>query len=173
MHSIEAILTDLDGVIRHWKSDAIHKKEIECGFEPGVLYSICFKENLLSQVVTGQISDDEWRNRVQTKLARSISESSAKELVDIWTHAEIYIDQTVIEIYKHHYPDAKLILATTKNFSHRIYIGKKMYAEVTLTFDKGRWKSYEYTFADYKQQCYHDFFIKVRSKLVEQLKSKH
>jgi hypothetical protein len=68
---------------------------------------------------------------------------------------------------------SKLILATTKNYSHRIYIGEKMYAEVTLIFDKGKWKPFEYTYPDYKQECYHDFFNKVRKRLLEQLKSKH
>ena len=67
---------------------------------------------------------------------------------------------------------SKLILATTKNYSHRIYIGKKMYAEVTLVFDKGRWNPLPYTYPDYKQKCYHDFFDKVRKRLLEQLKSK-
>ena len=67
---------------------------------------------------------------------------------------------------------SKLVLATTKNYSHRIYIGKKMYAEVTLIFDKGTWQSLPYTYPDYKQQCYFDFFAKVRTRLLEQLKSK-
>lgn len=66
---------------------------------------------------------------------------------------------------------SKLVLATTKNYSHRIYIGKKMYAEVTLIFDKGRWQPLGHTYPDYKQQCYFDFFEKVRSRLLEQLKS--
>ena len=66
---------------------------------------------------------------------------------------------------------SKLILASTKNYSHRIYIGKKIYAEVTLIFDKGRWCPFEYTYPDYKQQCYFDFFDKARKRLLEQLKS--
>jgi hypothetical protein len=65
---------------------------------------------------------------------------------------------------------SKLVLATTKNYSHRIYIGKKMYAEVTLLFDKGHWKPFDYTYPDYRQQCYFDFFDKVRTRLAEQLK---
>jgi len=68
---------------------------------------------------------------------------------------------------------SKLVLATTKNYAHRIYIGKKMYAEVTLFFDNGRWQSFEYTYPDYKQGHYFDFFDKVRIKLLEQLKSRH
>ncbi|MHC4394992.1 MAG: DUF4416 family protein [Planctomycetota bacterium] len=68
---------------------------------------------------------------------------------------------------------SKLILATTKNYSHRIYIGQKMYAEVTLIFDKGQWRPFEYTYPDYREQCYFGFFSKIRNRLVEQLKSKH
>ena len=67
---------------------------------------------------------------------------------------------------------SKLILASTKNFSHRIYIGKKMYAETTLIFDKGTWRSLPYTFPDYAQGRYFEFFDKIRTRLVEQLKSK-
>ena len=67
---------------------------------------------------------------------------------------------------------SKLILATTKNYSHRIYIGKEMYAEVTLIFDKGHWRALGHTYPDYRQKCYFDFFLKVRTRLLEQLKSK-
>ena len=68
---------------------------------------------------------------------------------------------------------SKLILATAKNYSHRIYIGRKMYAEVTLVFDKGSWCPLPYTYPDYRQRCYFDFFDKVRTRLLEQLKSQH
>ena len=67
---------------------------------------------------------------------------------------------------------SKLVLASTKNYSHRIYIGEKIYAEVTLIFDKGSWRPLAYTYPDYKQQCYFDFFEKIRTRLLEQLKSK-
>lgn len=67
---------------------------------------------------------------------------------------------------------SKLVLATTKNYSHRIYIGKQMYAEVTLIFDKGAWQPLPYTYPDYRLAYYHEFFSKVRTKLLEQLKSK-
>ena len=65
---------------------------------------------------------------------------------------------------------SKLVLATTKDFSHRIYIGKKMWAEVTLTYHKGQWLSYRYTFPDHKEDRYHKFFSQAREKLALQLK---
>ena len=65
---------------------------------------------------------------------------------------------------------SKLVLASTKNFSHRIYIGKRIWAEVTLIYSKGQWRSFEYTFPDHKEDRYHDFFSRVRNKLVQQLR---
>ena len=66
---------------------------------------------------------------------------------------------------------SKLVLATTKNYSHRIYIGNKMFAEVTLIYEKGDWRHFDYTYPDYREPRYHDFFTKVRSRLLEQLKN--
>ncbi len=66
---------------------------------------------------------------------------------------------------------SKLILASTKNFSHRIYIGNKMFAEVTLMYEKGAWRHFEYTFPDYRQSCYQNFLTKARTRLMEQLKT--
>ena len=65
---------------------------------------------------------------------------------------------------------SKLVLASTKNFAHRIYIGDNMYAEVTLTYVRDKWHDHEYTFPDYKVPTYHEFLSKVREKLVKQLR---
>jgi hypothetical protein len=65
---------------------------------------------------------------------------------------------------------SKLVLATTKNYAHRIYIGNRMYAEVTLIFDKGQWRPLPYTYPDYHRQEYFDFFSTVRTRLVQQLR---
>ncbi|MHB0947062.1 MAG: DUF4416 family protein [Sedimentisphaerales bacterium] len=65
---------------------------------------------------------------------------------------------------------SKLVLASAKNFSHRIYLGKKIWAEVTLVFSRGVWKGFEYTFPDHKEDRYHGFFSQVRERLVQQLR---
>ena len=67
---------------------------------------------------------------------------------------------------------SKLVLATTKNYSHRIYIGDKIYAEVTLMYGRGGWQAMPYTYSDYRQRRYIGFFERVRRRLLEQLKSR-
>ena len=112
LESLKAILTDLDGVIRHWTSEALHMKEEGLGLARGHLFGICFEKKILAQVVTGRISDREWRELVQAELSSSISKSDAKELVKLWVNSEIQVDKKIFEIYKLHFPGAKIVLTT-------------------------------------------------------------
>jgi len=57
---------------------------------------------------------------------------------------------------------AKLVLASTKDHAHRIYLGEGIYAEVTLAFRGGAWRSFEWTYPDYRREDYHEFFTRCR-----------
>ena len=43
----------------------------------------------------------------------------------------------------------RLVLATGKNFSHRIYLGDGIWADLTLIWQKGGWVHFPWTFPDY------------------------
>jgi hypothetical protein len=58
--------------------------------------------------------------------------------------------------------ESKLILASTKNFSHRIYLRDNIWAEVTLRFIHGKFIKHEWTYPDYSQDLAIDFLIRVR-----------
>ena len=64
----------------------------------------------------------------------------------------------------------RFVLATGKNFSHRIYIGKKIYADLTLIYQKGEFQTLEWTYPDYAQVDIQNFLIKVREKYKMDLK---
>lgn len=49
---------------------------------------------------------------------------------------------------------AKLVLATTKDQAHRIYIGQGIYAEVTLSYRDGAWVALPWTYPDYRSMGY-------------------
>lgn len=57
---------------------------------------------------------------------------------------------------------ARVVLATTKNCAHRIYLGNGIYAEITLLFRHGSWNHLDWTYPDYRTNEYHEFFDKVR-----------
>ncbi|MBW3599532.1 MAG: DUF4416 family protein [Planctomycetes bacterium] len=58
--------------------------------------------------------------------------------------------------------EAKLVLATTKDRDHRIYLDRGIFAEVTLHFHKGQWRPREWTYPDYRRSEYHRFFTRCR-----------
>lgn len=64
---------------------------------------------------------------------------------------------------------AKVVLASTKNFYHRILISSGIYAEVTLHFEKGAWQSFPWTFPDYRSRRYDEFFSEIRTKYRRQI----
>lgn len=65
----------------------------------------------------------------------------------------------------------KLVLASTKDHAHRIYLGQGIYAEVTLYYKDGRWQQREWTFADYRRDDYQAFFEECRATLKRKLAS--
>jgi len=64
---------------------------------------------------------------------------------------------------------SKIVLASTKNYFHRILISGGIYAEVTLHFEDGEWHSFPWTFPDYKTAPYHNFFYSLRNLYRAQL----
>ena len=64
----------------------------------------------------------------------------------------------------------RFVLATGKNFAHRIYIGKRIYADLTLIFRKGRFESLPWSFPDYAGNRVQTFLMRVREKYAVDLK---
>jgi len=60
---------------------------------------------------------------------------------------------------------SKLVLASMKDFSHRITLRDGVYAEVTLLWRKGLWVALEWTFPDFASGRYDAFLTEARSRL--------
>jgi hypothetical protein len=56
----------------------------------------------------------------------------------------------------------KLLLATTKDQAHRIYLREGIYAEVTLRFQAGKFEPWPWTYADYREPALLAFLKEVR-----------
>jgi len=67
---------------------------------------------------------------------------------------------------------AKLVLASAKNFSHRIYLRQGVYAEITLRYTKGNFEPWEWTFPDYRTDGYIKIFNHIRKIYMDQIKLK-
>ena len=59
----------------------------------------------------------------------------------------------------------KLILASTKNHAHRIYLRDGIFAETTLIYTKKQWTPLPWTYPDYQSPEYHEFLNRCRESL--------
>jgi hypothetical protein len=64
----------------------------------------------------------------------------------------------------------RLILATGKNYVHRVYLSKGIYADLTLIFRKGSFRPVKWTYPDYATPELIGFFNEIRKKYMEQLR---
>ena len=64
----------------------------------------------------------------------------------------------------------RFVLATGKNFSHRIYLGKGIYADLTLVYKRGGYQAQPWTFPDYASPEMQAFLAQVRHQYRVDLK---
>ncbi len=67
---------------------------------------------------------------------------------------------------------SKMVLATTKDYSHRIYLGQGIYGEVTLHYRRGVFHPWEWTYPDYASPRYLEIFGQIRDIYVAQLRDR-
>ena len=58
----------------------------------------------------------------------------------------------------------RFVLASGKNFSHRIYIGNGIYADLTLIYQQGRFVTLPWTYPDYADQPMLELLTRIRMK---------
>ena len=63
---------------------------------------------------------------------------------------------------------AKLVLASTKDHAHRIYLRDGIYAEITLRFYRKTFQPWEWTYPDYRSPTYIAIFNQIRTIYREQ-----
>jgi uncharacterized protein DUF4416 len=94
-------------------------------------------------------------NRLEEEFA-SLEEASVKRPVNL--------DPGYIE-------HAKVVLASTKNFYHRMYLGDGIFGEVTLHFKDNGFQFFPWTYPDYQSSEYLGFFKVARNIYRQQLRS--
>ena len=88
-------------------------------------------------------------------------ESEYKSLADDTVERPLNIDPGYIDL-------GKLILASTKDHAHRIYLSEGIFAETTLMYTQKQWKSLPWTYPDYQSAGYQKFLTQCREYLKSQ-----
>ncbi len=127
-------------------------------FDFTTYYAEEFGENLLRQFITFSELIDPARLSETKLFTNGLEEEFASG-----SKRQINLDPGYIDL-------SKLVLATTKNHQHRIYLGHGIFAEVTLRFTRKSFRPWEWTYPDYRTDHYIQFFNQVRQTYIEQLR---
>ncbi|MBQ7192748.1 MAG: DUF4416 family protein [Synergistaceae bacterium] len=85
-----------------------------------------------------------------------------------WKHQAIEIEAMsrqpvrAVNIDPGYIDGARLVLASTKDHAHRIYLRDGIFAEVTMRYRFKKWQSFDYTFPDFASGVYDEFLSSVR-----------
>jgi hypothetical protein len=64
----------------------------------------------------------------------------------------------------------KLVLASTKDHAHRLYLGEGIYGEGTLSYQRGHFRPWPWTYPDYASDAYCALFEQIRERYKAQLR---
>ncbi|MEW5924224.1 MAG: DUF4416 family protein [Candidatus Zixiibacteriota bacterium] len=90
-----------------------------------------------------------WTNKLEEKYG---------EKVDDFVFRKVNIDPGILT-------PASLILASTKDYSHRIYLRDGIFAETTLIYEKRKFRALPWTYPDYMEPVTIDFLTRVRETM--------
>jgi hypothetical protein len=65
---------------------------------------------------------------------------------------------------------SKVVLASTKDYAHRIYLGNGIYGEITLIYRGNTYKPHMFTYRDYQDESYIEIFMNARALYSKMLK---
>jgi hypothetical protein len=64
----------------------------------------------------------------------------------------------------------RLVLTTGKNYTHRIYLSRGIYADLTLIFQRGGFSPLAWTYKDYGDPEIIDYFNEIRERYKKQIR---
>lgn len=141
---------DLESVIFPWNTTNYYQEEMG----EGLLRKFVSFEPLISPEDLGKI-----------KLETNAKEHALSDAASTDSPRRINLDPGYLDA-------TKLVLASTKNQAHRIYLTQGIYAEVTLLYHHKAFHPFIYTYEDYRWPETHAFLRQVRKQYLIQLHPK-
>ena len=108
----DTILIDFDGVLRHWVGSEVNDAERTLGLASGTLFSLAFSHELLFPAITGEVTHEQWHERVKSKLVQRHTDEVASKLIKAWNEASWEIDFELLHSLKHLAPTCQYVLVT-------------------------------------------------------------
>jgi len=92
------VLTDFDGVVRHWPASDAASIEDRHGLKRGSLARTAFDPSVLDDAITGRLTDTEWRSEVARRLGAETDAATARSAVAAWSTGRGVVDQAALRV---------------------------------------------------------------------------
>lgn len=112
MFIAQALLIDLDGVIRTWRSQEDPEREAAFGLPPGAISRVAFAPEQLGPAITGQIADAVWREQVIAELARQFPHADTAGAMAWWSSSPGEVVPEVVELVRRFRTRGPVVLVT-------------------------------------------------------------
>lgn len=151
--------------------------KVECILEKKIKNKIDFKSGILNFIHTNYYNDEmgtglkrkffSFRKEVPLKNIEKVKLISNKleKKFSLNNKRTINIDPGYLDL-------SKFVLFSTKDYSHRIHIGRGIFAEVTLYFKNERFNAWPWTYPDYKTDQYISIFNYMRKLYKDEVKGR-
>ncbi|MER6313690.1 HAD-IA family hydrolase [Streptomyces sp. NPDC001581] len=95
----DAVLCDIDGVLRHWPAPGPTDLDHVHGLPAGTIAAAAFAPSRLQPAITGEVTDEQWRAAVAADLADACgSADRARHIVTAWSELVPRVDQDVVSL---------------------------------------------------------------------------
>lgn len=115
---VKAVLFDLDGVIRIWDWELLERSEKEARLPPGAIPEAAFSPDLLEPVVTGKVTDEDWRRQVAGRLREQYPDADGDLAMQLWSASVGRVDEGVLALVRACRQSCKVLLIS--NASSRL-----------------------------------------------------
>lgn len=95
--AVDALVMDLDGVIRHWDEAALAEGEASLDLPEGAIAAAAFEATLLERAMRGELSAQEWFAAIGAEVADA-HQVDAQAVVEVMAGVGWTIDESVMEL---------------------------------------------------------------------------
>ncbi|MET7637344.1 HAD-IA family hydrolase [Streptomyces sp. NPDC005438] len=100
MVTFDAVLCDVDNVIRTYDQSALNELEREVGLEPGATARIAFSGGQDLPLLLGQITPEQWADNIARELADVLPAPDARRLAGALITSPFSTDDQVVELLR-------------------------------------------------------------------------
>ena len=96
---MRALLIDLDGVVRLWPREDTDLEKLH-GLPHGALRATAFEPKLILDAIEGRISDEQWRQTIESRLLHKYPKAAVSAAVRFWSQPHGEVNDPVLNLVR-------------------------------------------------------------------------